>query len=387
MKIEFGELRVGNIARAHLKDCLDRNWVSSGPKVKQFEKEWNDLFGYASSKAVSSGTDACIQMLLSLYEDGWAQPGDEVIVPALSFIATANAVRAAGFKPVFVDIKRETLNIDEDKIEAAITPKTRAIMVVHTMGRPCEMHAICNLAEVHDLKVLEDCCEAHGASIRQQTVGKFGRAAAFSFYIAHLVCCGEGGMVSTMDPRVGDFVNSTRSHGRKDGELYFDFPNYGLNSKMNDMEASIGLEAIVAFREVFDHRRENAQRIHNALLYYKHLFWASEEDVGNKNCPHGYSITMKDPQWTAALKNHLTNTGIHWKRNFGCTPTQHGAFSYLGHKLGEFPEAEYVGDNGIHIGVHQHLSDQDVTYVCETLVEFMGYVSSGGADVGRWGKL
>lgn len=380
MRIEFGGLRIGTIARQHLQDCLDRNWVSSGEKVKLFERQWNTLLGFQISKAVSSGTDACINMCLALY-DGYAQVGDEVIVPALSFIATANAVRAAGFKPVFVDIKRETLNIDEDKIEAAITPRTKAIMVVHTMGRPCQMDEIVKIAWKHKIPVLEDCCEAHGASFQHTIVGKFGLAAAFSFYIAHLVCCGEGGMVSSMWDAVGEFVNSTRSHGRRNGDLYFDFPNYGLNSKMNDMEASIGLEAIPPFWEVFESRRFNVQRIHNALARYKDLFWVSEEDPGNKNCPHGYSITMKDPQWSDALKNHLTNTGIHWKRNFGCTPTQHGAFSYLGHKLGEFPEAEYVGNNGIHFGVHQHLSDEDVTYVCENLVEFMEYVRAGGQPV------
>lgn len=382
MKIEFGGLKIGTLARQHINECLNNNWISSGPKVKQFEKEWGDLFGYTTSKAVSSGTDACINMCLSLYIiSDRVQAGDEIIVPALSFIATANSVRAAGFTPVFVDIKRETLNIDEDLIEASITPRTRAIMPVHTMGKPCQMDKIIEIAKKHNLIVLEDCCESHGASFQHTTIGKFGHAAAFSFYIAHLICCGEGGMVSSMYESVGNAVNSTRSHGRKNGDLYFDFPNYGLNSKMNDMEASVGLEAIQAFWGVFDSRRFNVQRIHNALAKYKDLFWASEEDQGNKNCPHGYSVTMKDPHYTESLKQFLTNRSIHWKRNFGCTPTQHSAFKYLGYKQGQFPAAEYVGDNGIHFGVHQHLSDQDVTYICDTLVEFMDYVRSGGQPI------
>lgn len=368
MRIEFGELRIGPIAKKHLQDCVENNWVSAGRKVQQFEAEWGKLFGYKSNKAVSSGTDACINMCLSLYDFG-AQPGDEIITPALSFIATANAIRAAGFKPVFVDIKKETLNIDEALIEQKITPRTRAIMVVHTMGRPCEMLPICQIASRHNLKVLEDCCEAHGASYRGQYVGTFGHAAAFSFYIAHLVCCGEGGMVSSMHKEVGDVINSTRSHGRKDGALYFDFPRFGLNSKMNDMEASIGLEGISEFWDTFDIRRDTVKRIHRGLERHKGKFWASEED--HTNCPHGYSITMKNPVDTPKLKLFLDSSSIHWKRNFGSIPTQHGAFSYLGHMPGEFPNSEYIGNNGIHFGVHRYLSESDVEYIIKKLNEFM----------------
>ena len=135
-RIEFGELRIGTEAKMNLLNCVDKDWASAGPKVASFEKKWGKLFNYKHNKAVSSGTDAGINLVASLYDFG-AKRGDEVIVPALSFIATANAVLAAGFTPVFVDVDRETLNIDPDKIEAAITSKTRAIKVVHTMGRPC----------------------------------------------------------------------------------------------------------------------------------------------------------------------------------------------------------------------------------------------------------
>ncbi|GAB6648371.1 DegT/DnrJ/EryC1/StrS family aminotransferase [Bacillus cereus] len=144
-KIEFGELRIGFSARKHLEDVCNSNWASSGPKVKQFESEWGKLFGYDHNFAVSSGTDACLNMCLAVRayledEDKWLGEGvHTILVPALSFIATSNAVRAAGFKPKWVDIRKDTLNINESKIENSINSLTVAIMPVHTMGRPCEM--------------------------------------------------------------------------------------------------------------------------------------------------------------------------------------------------------------------------------------------------------
>lgn len=367
-RIEFGELRVGATARAHIQDCLDRNWVTAGVKVAQFERDWSELFKYRHSKAVSSGTDACINMCLALRTLGVAKT--EIITPALSFIATAHAIRAAGFTPVFVDIDRRTLNIDPEKIEAAITPNTAAIMVVHTMGRPCDMRSVMTSAERHNLPVLEDCCEAHGASYRGGYVGSFGAAAAFSFYIAHLICCGEGGMVSTNRDDIAAGVTSTRSHGRRNGELYFDFPHFGLNSKMTDLAASLGLEGVSNFWSTFWIRHRNMMLLHERLHDYKNMFWASEQDMSNVNCPHGYSLTLRDEALTAPFQSCLDTAGIHWKRNFGSIPTHHASFCYLGHKLGDFPEAEYVGRNGIHIGLHQYLTTSDIDHISTTLIDF-----------------
>lgn len=363
-KIEFGKLIIGQTAKKHLKDVCDTNWASSGPKVKLFEKSWGELFGYKHNVAMSSGTDACIQACLSLYRKG-AKPGDQVIVPALSFIATSNAVRAAGFEPVFVDIKKETLNIDESKIEEAVTDKTRAIMVVHTMGKPCNMKVVCNIAEKHGLDVIEDACEAHGAKFQGKYVGDWGSMACFSFYTAHLVCCGEGGMLSfNADDSLG-FVNSTQSHGRSG--VYFDHPNFGLNSKMNDMEASLGLEGLQNFWSTFNTRKDTISILRNRLSRFEDLVWFSEEDKGDTNCPHGFSITFKHKDLLRMLTQDLEEASIHWKRNFGCIPTQHGAFSHLNYSMGDFPNAEWVGDNGIHIGVHQYLSQSDIEYIGDTL--------------------
>jgi dTDP-4-amino-4,6-dideoxygalactose transaminase len=309
---------------------------------------------------MSSGTDAVIASCLALYDIADAKRGDEVIVPALSFIATSNAVRAAGLTPVFVDVKKETLNIDETKIEEAITSKTVAIMPVHTMGRPAEMDVICDLAEEYNLIVIEDACEAHGATYKQKYIGHWGDMSVYSYYIAHLVCCGEGGMVSVNDDHLADVLASCRSHGRPFNSIYFDHQRVGYNSKMNDLEASIGLEAVGVFWETFKTRYDTMKRMRAAAKGYEDVAYFSEEDVNNKNCPHGFSITCKEAGKIQLVKDVFDKYNIHHKRNFGCIPTQHRAFADMGYSLGDFPEAEWVGDNGIHIGCHQHLSEEDI---------------------------
>lgn len=359
-RIEFGEVQIGEIARKNLMDACDTNWISMGPKVAQFEEKWSRLFGYRNSIAVSSGTDAVTNACLALYDINEAKRGDEVIVPALGFIATANAVRAAGFTPVFVDVKKETLNIDESKVEEAITDKTRAIIAVHTMGRPCEMGKMFTIAQSNNLILIEDACEAHGAKFQGQFIGHYSNMACFSFYIAHLICCGEGGMISCNQDFTAKILRSTISHGRPFGSIYFDHQRTGINSKMNDLEASIGLEGVTNFWDTFDTRHATMKRLREACVGYEDKAWFSEEEKGNVNCPHGFSITCKREDDINLITKTLDKYNIHWKRNFGSIPTQHKAFADMGHKLGEFPNAEFIGNNGIHTGLHQYLTEENI---------------------------
>lgn len=376
MRIEFGELKIGEVAKNNLLDCVAKNWASSGPKVKEFEDRWGELFGYKYNKAMSSGTDACINAAMSLYDFG-AKRGDEIIVPALSFIATSNAVLAAGFTPVFVDIERETLNIDPRKIEEKITAKTRAIMCVHTMGKPCAMDRIINLANRRGLMVIEDACEAHGARYKGAFVGSMSDMACFSFYVAHLICCGEGGMVSTMRQDVADVLNSTRTHGRKNGDLYFDHIRLGVNSKLNDLEASLGLEAVdpKVFWWVYHTRKSNLGYMISKLCdhnVHDHVFFNKEEPYEDC-CPHALSMVLKDPvrHPMKELYAYLEDNSIKCKRNFGCIPTQQQAYAWMDHHhLGEFPEAEYVGNNGLHLGCHQYLSKDDLDYIVDVIAKY-----------------
>ncbi len=295
--------------------------------------------------------------------------GDEVIVPALSFVATSNAVLAAGFRPVFVDIKRETLNIDPSQIEKAITPKTRVIQVVHTMGKPADMDPIQEIARKHNLVVLEDSCEAHGATYKGKTIGSIGLAGTFSFYAAHIICSGEGGMISTNNVEFAKLLRSVRSHGRPDGTDYFQFDRFGFNCKMNDLEAAVGIEGIEKFKEIFNRRKEKLNYLLAANQDLNHIFYFLKEQPHEVISPHAFSLVSREdvPVEKTHLMNYFQENGVQVKTLFGSLPTQHRVFKFLGHTLGDFPEAEYVGTHGLHFGCHQHLETRDLDFVTDLL--------------------
>jgi len=369
-RIAFGELRIGEIARARLERALERNWVSEGPNVDEFERGFADLFGYQHCVATSSGTDADIVACATAYERG-ARRGDEILVPASAFVAVANAVLAAGFTPVFVDIDLATLNIDPSRIEDAITPRTRAILVVHNMGRPCAMDEINEIARRRNLLVIEDACEAHGARYRGRPVGTLGHLGTFSFYAAHLICCGEGGMVSTDDAALAETVRSIKSHGRPPRSIYFDFQRFGLNCKMNDMEAALGIEGVARFKEVFETRKRNLAILLELTRELEPYAQFLEEAPWEVSAPHAFPLVLRDPALDARrLAEHLEAHSIQTKTLFGSLPTQHGAFAFLGHAPGSFPVAEYVGANGLHFGCHQYLSEEDLAYAAEVLRDY-----------------
>lgn len=367
MRINFGDLVIGDIAKNRLKCAIDKNWVSEGDNVREFEENFAKKFGYKHAIAASSGTTACIAAVASLYDFG-ASRGDEVIVPATTFVATANAVLAAGFIPKFVDIELETLNINPDKIEEAITDKTRAIMPVHLMGKPCEMDTICRIAKKYDLKVIEDACEAHGATYKNKFVGSIGDVGVFSFYAAHLIIAGEGGMVVTNDDKIADVVRSVKTHGRPTGSIYFDFQRFGLNLRMNELTAAIGIEGTEHFEETFKKRKDNLYKLLDLTKDLSDYCYFIKEEKYEKVCPHAFPLVLKDKKydWTK-LYAYLESKDIQCKTLFGSLPTQHKAFNFLGYKYGDFPVAEYVGENGLHFGIHQYLNNDDLIYIKETL--------------------
>lgn len=378
-KIEFGELRVTDLAKQHIKECVDNNWVSIGPKVKEFEQKWAQIFNYPYTTMVSSGTSADIAACMALYEFG-AKPGDYIICPALSFIATANAIRAAGFVPWFVDIKKETLNIDEQKVEQLLKAfrsdnkeKIVGIMAVNLMGNPCRMDVLSDLAKKYNIKLIIDNCEGYGCQLNGKFSLDYADMETTSHYIAHIICSAEGGTVSSKDKVINDAILSVRSHGRQPGSLFFDHQRYGLNLKPTDLNASVGLGEIDDFWKIFARRKENLYKYYNATAEFADRVYFVQERAGCVNAPHGFSMVIKQKfdyfnqnMKRRLLETELEKAGIHWKKNFGSMP-QHGCFKdHFQHKH-KFENAEYVGDNGIHIGCHYWMTDEDVDYVCETL--------------------
>jgi len=370
MRINFGDLVIGDVARNRITKAFKKNWVTQGENVKEFEEKFAKQFGYEHAIAVSSGTDACIASLASLYEFG-AKRGCEVIVPATTFVATANAVLAAGFIPKFVDIKIETLNIDPDLIEENISEKTIAIMPVHLMGKPADMDKILEIANRYDLKVVEDCCEAHGAKYKGKYIGTIGDMGCFSFYVAHIIVCGEGGMVSTNNDEIAEVIRSVRSHGRPFSSIYFDFQRFGLNLRMNDLTAAIGIEGIINFEKTFKKRKESMDKLLDMTKDLEKYAYFSNEEKHEVTCPHAFPIVLKDPKYNyKKFFNYLESKDIQTKTLFSSLPTQHHAFEFMKYKRGDFPNAEYIGNNGLHFGIHQFLTNDDLKYIAEVLKNY-----------------
>jgi len=397
LTVPFGTITITDTAKRLINESLDTKRISSGKLVRRFEEEFASLLGVKEAVAVSSGTDADILALAVLHDLG-ARRGDEVIVPALSFVATGNAVVHAGFTPVFVDIERHTLNIDPTRIEAAITARTRAIMPVHLMGKPAEMDTINAIAKKHGLLVVEDAAEAHGALYKGKPAGSLADLAAFSTYVAHIITTGEGGIITTDNMAYGEILRSLRSHGRnctckhcvlnvdatttycakrfrgEGGEdIRFTFDRIGYSCKMNELEAAIGIGAMEVYDDILKKRHDN-------LIYVLERFdrfapWLStiREEPHEQIGPHAIPIIINEgaPFSRGELTLHLEKNGIETRTLFVSMPTQCPGFEYLGYKLGQFPNAEYMGHNGIHVGVHQDVGIKEMDYLLEIIGQFI----------------
>ncbi len=395
MKISFGTVTITDMAKRLVADALDSGRISCGKYVRQFEKEFARLAGTKMAVAVSSGTDAVCLALAVLYDFG-AKRGDEIIVPALSFVATANAVLQAGFKPVFVDIDRQTLNIDALKIESAITSRTRAVVPVHLMGKPADMDAINSLAKKYRLYVIEDAAEAHGAVYKGKNVGSLGDMAAFSLYVAHIITTGEGGIVTTNKPEFAEVIRSLRSHGRAckceacvintnsgycakrfsrsdNQDIRFVFERIGFSSKMNELEAAIGIGNLAIYNEILKERRKNLYYLMNKFKKFSPYLVTIKKELYEEIGPHAFPfIIQEQAKFTRnQLAGYLSKKNIDSRTLFSCIPTQCWGFGFLGYKIGDFPHAEYIGNNAIHIGVHQDIGKDGCDYFIDSIEEFL----------------
>lgn len=368
-QVPFGTVSITDHAVGLINKALESKWVTRGKYVQEFEEKFAALFGVGYAVAVSSGTDADAVACATLYDEG-AERGDEIIVPALTFVATANAVVQAGFRPVFVDVDRNTLNMNPERIADVITPKTRAIMPVHLMGKPAPMDQIMELARTHHLKVIEDAAEAHGAEYRGQKIGTIGAMAAFSLYAAHIVTTIEGGIILTNSQKLAGAMQSLRNHGMVNK---FEFSRIGFSAKMNELEAAVGLGNIEIFEEILGKRRRNLLYLIDLFKEFEEYFITLHEEEYEKIGPHAFSIILKEnlPFTKEAFVEFLDQEGIDSRNLFYSIPTQCPSYHYLGHKLGEFPEAEYCANNGTHIGIHQDIELNQLDYVAEVVKKFL----------------
>lgn len=389
----FGTLTITEKSRDLIQLALDKGRLSCGRYVRKFERRFAELVGVQEAVTVGSGTDADALALAVLYDFG-AQRGDEVILPALSFVATGNAVLQAGFKPVFVDIDRQTLCIDPGQIEAAITDRTRAIMPVHLMGKPARMDVVCDIARRHQLYVVGDAAEAHAAEYQGRDIATWGHMQAYSLYVAHITSTVEGGIVVTDQPEFAEILRSLRSHGRfckcqkcvintadmtcvkrfeSDRDRRFYFERVGFSTKMNELEAAIGLGNLDIYEEVLERRRANLRYLLGAFDRFEPYLWTLTEEDHEQIGPHAMPMIVgEDAPFTRdQLMRFLSEHQIDPRDLFSSIPTQCPGYAYLGHKLGDFPQAEYIGNHGLHVGVHQDLTPAHLDHLLDTLEQFL----------------
>jgi dTDP-4-amino-4,6-dideoxygalactose transaminase len=369
-KIKFGEIKIGNVAKQHIQECLDSNWVTMGKKTAMFEEGIRRLFKVPTSVAVNSGTSADQAMVMALYDFG-ASRGDEIICPALSFISTGTSILAAGFKPVFVDVDWD-MQIDVTKIEEKITGKTRAIMPVCLMGKPYNVNKVREIADKHSLFILADCCESHGAMVDKKLIEEYADMCAYSFYSAHVVFSGQFGVITSKDKKYENILKSIRSHGRQVDSLYFDHVRLGYNFMPTDIHASIGLESLEEFHNNISIRRDNILTM-TKLLYDIDDIEIVREEFNEFNSPHAFSLIIRPTSKFRIndLKSVLDKIGVEYKRNFGSIPG-HTAFNFDSYAKEKYPRAEYIGDNGIHWACHRYMSKDEAVLIAETVRKFFG---------------
>jgi dTDP-4-amino-4,6-dideoxygalactose transaminase len=365
VKVKFVDLGAQHKPlEAELKEVFSRVLANGsfvlGPEVEKFEKMFATYCGAEHCVTVTNGT-AAIQLVLQGLGIG---PGDEVITVAHTFIATAEAINAAGAKPVFVDIDPVSYTMDPTKLEKAINAKTKAIIPVHLYGQPADMDAINAIAAKHNIPVIEDSCQAHGAKYKGKPTGSLGKAACFSFYPGkNLGACGEGGAVTTDDAGLAKKIRMLRDHGSVK-KYEHDFPGYNL--RLEGIQGGVLAVKLPHLDGWNDNRRVLAAR-------YNELF-AGSKVVTPKEMPyahhvyHLYVIVVEDRE---ALKKALTEAGIENGLHYPVPLHLQKAYAYLGHKKGDFPVSEHVAANHISLPMYAQLPMEHVEHVANTIREVL----------------
>jgi dTDP-4-amino-4,6-dideoxygalactose transaminase len=266
MKIPLARPHFSEEEIREIRKVLDSRWVSQGPAVEKFEKNFGKYIGTKHAIAVNSATSALHIALLA----AGVKQGDEVIVPDFTFPATGNAVHYIGAKPVIADIDADTYNLTPENFRRAITPRTKAVIPVHTFGNPCEMDEINEIAEEHGIKVIEDAACAHGSKYNGKMIGTFGDTACFSFHARKGITTGEGGMVTTDDDKMAEACRALRSHGtsasvHKRGFHLPSFDMLGFNYRMSDILAAVGIAQLRRISKYIKRRRQLAAAYDKAL--------------------------------------------------------------------------------------------------------------------------
>ncbi len=346
-------------------EVLRTGRLSLGPKLEEFERALAEHVVLPYAVAVNSGTSG---LHLSIRALG-IKEGDKVITSPFSFIASANAILYERAVPVFVDIDPVTLNIDPEKIEPAITPRTRAVLAVHVFGRPAPMREIMAIAGRHNLMVIEDACEALGAECDGRRVGAFGEVGVFAFYPNKQITAGEGGAIVTRNPALAARCKGLRNHGRVEpGSI--DHVELGYSFRLSEINCALGLEQIKRIEAVLKQRESVARRYHERLAGCADLILPELEARNGRIGWFAYVVRLseafakEDRDW---IVREMMARGIGCGRYFPPIHLQPFYRARFGYRPGDFPITEQVAARTIALPFFNRIRDEEIDEVCRTL--------------------
>lgn len=388
--VNVGELVLGPVERDYLAQVIATNRLSYGPFTRRFEAAFARLHDVPYACFCSSGT-AALQLALAALkiQRGW-RDGDEVIVPAVTFVATVNTVLMAGLKPVLVDVRPDTYNLDAGLLEAATTERTRCIIPVHLLGLPADMDEITAHARRHNLAIIEDSCECMFARYRGRAVGSIGDVGCFSTYVAHFIVTGVGGLATTKDPELAVLLRSLMNHGRDSIYISIDdddnltgrrfhevvdrrfrFQHVGYSHRCTELEAAIGLAQLERHEQIVRARRENAAYFSRALADLSDVLQLPVTPADRDHAFMVYGLTALGDSMRP-LVHHLEDHGIETR---DMLPLIHQPVyrDLLGpDPAARYPVAHHLYDRAFYVGCHQYLTDDDRAHVVRTIRSFFG---------------
>lgn len=385
----------------NLVDAALDFWLTAGQYAKEFEREFASYLGVRHAMLCNSGSSANLLALSALTAEQLGarqlKPGDEVVTVAAGFPTTVNPIVQNGMVPVFLDIDLSTHNIDVSNLERAISPRTRAIMLAHTLGNPFNLDAVMDVATRHDLWLIEDNCDALGSTYRGRKTGTFGHLATASFYPAHHITMGEGGCVLTNQPRLKTLVESFRDWGRDCwcatgqsntcgkrfewdlGELPFGYDHkyiyshLGYNLKLTDMQAAVGVAQMKKLPRFIEHRKRNWQRLHDGLARYQEYLILPEATPQSDPSWFGFLLTVKPdaPFDRNALISFLEENRIATRLLFAGNLIRQPAYQRVKYRVvGELVNTDTVVTQSFWIGVYPGLTPEMIEYVLDVFEAF-----------------
>ena len=357
---------------------LRSGWIGTGPKVARFEEEFATYIGTPHAVALGSCTAALHLALVTL----GLKPGDEVIVPAMTFAATANVVVHAGATPVFADVDRSSQCLDPDDVVRRLTPRTRALIPVHFAGRACDMASLMDIARAHDLRVVEDCAHAIETLWQGRHVGTIGDVGAFSFYVTKNVVTGEGGMLTTTDASQAARAKTLGLHGMSadawkrfsdEGFKQYEVVEPGFKYNLTDLQAAIGLHQLARVEANLERRNDIWARYDEAFADLP-VFVPAPEEPGTRHARHLYTLmldldrlSIDRDAFQAELHRRRIGTGIHYRALH-----LHAYYrDTYGYGRGDLPNAEWISDRTISLPLSPKLSDDDVDDVISAVTSIL----------------